>query len=130
MTGSNDHGSQIKSHARTELLKLTTWEWQETELFPGGWYHSGAALFFDGAFYVTGGVHEKFPNFGNILKFIVKTKQWESLKTGVNPHSSSAQKSVILRLKIPRFKQSMILMNKKLGISSKLYLIKRQKRPC
>ena len=125
VTGSNDDASFIvnsekkqtlKRHAKTELLNLTTWEWQDAAKFPGGWYHSGAAIYFDGVFYVTGGVHEKFPNFGNIQKYVIETKKWLVLETGVNPDAAKAQKSVNLRLQTPRYKQSMILIGTKLGI--------------
>ena len=121
VTGSNDDASFIsdpskkqtlKRHAKTELLNLTTWEWQDAAKFPGGWYHSGAALYFDGVFYVTGGVHEKYPNFGNIQKYIIETKKWIVLQT----RAAKTQKSLNLRLKTPRYKQSMILIGTKLGI--------------
>ena len=130
VTGSNDDANfvlenkqTLKRHAKTELLNLTTWEWQDAAKFPGGWYHSGAALYFDGVFYVTGGVHEKFPNFGNIQKYVIETKKWIALKTGVNPDAAKAQKSVNLRLKTPRYKQSMILIGKKLGIINTFWCI-------
>ena len=129
MTGSKDDGWttkngvpwNIKKHAKTELLDLTSLEWQDANQFPGGsWYHSGAALYFNGAFFVTGGMHQKFPSYGNIQKFEVKVKRWASLKTGVNPDPTQPQKSVNLRLKTPRYKQSMILIGSKLGISNTL----------
>ena len=113
----------IEKHGVTELLNLTTLEWQNTVSFPGGWYHSGAALYFNGAFFVTGGVHAKFENYGNIQKFVVNTGKWETLKTGVNPSSTKPQKSVNLRLKTPRYKQSMLLIGTKLGIISIFYCI-------
>ena len=105
------------------MLNLTTLEWQNTVPFPGGWYHSGAALYFNGAFFVTGGVHAKYENYGTIQKFVVNTGKWETMKTGVNPSSTKPQKSVNLRLKTPRYKQSMLLIGTKLGIISIFYCI-------
>ena len=109
MTGSKDEGT-FKSHSKTELLNLTTWEWdsQADYNFPGSWYHSGAAIYFDNAFYVTGGLHEKYPNgYMFIQKFVIKTKKWVSMKTG--------KKGPTLRLKHPRSLQSLILIDNKLG---------------
>ena len=111
MVGSKEEGT-FRNHSMTELLNLTTWEWdsQGNSNFPGSAYHSGAAIYFNNAFYVTGGVHEKYPNgYMFIQKFVIKTKKWVSMKTG--------EKGGTLRLKHPRSMQSLILIDNKLGTS-------------
>ena len=84
---------------------MKTGKWRETTSFKSqGWHHSGAAIFYKDAFYVSGGVTEKQQSYPLIQKFNIKDETWNYVKE--NNDSP-------LRLKTPRSKHSIIVLQDK-----------------